>query len=552
MAKPIEISFISDVRDVVRDTSTLAERFDEVSDALADIATVDTSDAADGLSDAEREAKDLIDTANKATREMKDFREAGEDAGDGLRTGARKGEDAVDDLRAKVRESFRSIGDDSRDAGDALGDSTRRGAREAGEGLDEFKDEANSTAREAAASFDGSADSIIEVFQEVSANAFAGFGPAGAAAGLAAAAGIGILISQLQGASEEAEETAGRVADLAREINEAGSLEDIDWTSRMADWGLEIQDNKEWWELWQDTAKTGLEQVRDLSQEAGLRFGDMFKGAAGDAQDAADALTEIEAQIKYVEEAATYTTDAYSGMQTMDPVSQGQLDALGELRDLAEQNAEELGRAEEVERLMAEAGIETAAAVEEANAALEEHAEHLRAVADSNIGAAESAINYQEKLASATETIATNGQVLDITTEAGRANQGALTDLASATLSHVDALIAQGDSTATVTSYTQAARDSFINAATAAGHTREEAARLADQYGLVPDSVDTWVQAHNVAQTEAEIDGVARPREAVVDLRVGTDHVTPWIQGYRPTIHADIVANSSVFQAMDD
>ncbi len=80
----------------------------------------------------------------------------------------------------------------------SLGKKTKKAAEEGKSGMDDFKQEANQTARESAASFDGSAESIVDVFQEVAANAFQGFGPAGAVAGLAIAAGIGLGVKAFE------------------------------------------------------------------------------------------------------------------------------------------------------------------------------------------------------------------------------------------------------------------------------------------------------------------------------------------------------------------
>jgi hypothetical protein len=104
--------------------------------------------------------------------------------------------------------------------GDDVGKHMDDGFKKAGDGADDFKEEAGSTAREVAASFDGSADSIAGGFQELAANAFAGFGPAGAIAGLAAAAGIGVLFAQIQADSEAAEE---RVSAMYDDMLESGN-----------------------------------------------------------------------------------------------------------------------------------------------------------------------------------------------------------------------------------------------------------------------------------------------------------------------------------------
>lgn len=128
------------------------------------------------------------------------------------------------DLKEETERTARAIEQEYRDSYRKMRQSSDDAYDKAKEGADEFKDEANSTAREAAASFDGSAESIADMFQEVAANAFAGFGPAGAVAGLAAAAGIGLAIGGFQDVQKAQEETNELAAEWAQRYIESGSL----------------------------------------------------------------------------------------------------------------------------------------------------------------------------------------------------------------------------------------------------------------------------------------------------------------------------------------
>lgn len=164
--------------------------------------------------------------------------------------------------------------------------------KEAGQGLNEFKDEAAGTSREAAASFQGVEDGLSAV-QEVAANAFTGFGPAGAAAGLAAAAGIGLLFSALQKSADAANATKDRVIALAGEISDAGGdVSKVDIVANIREWSREIADNKSWWEFWQKANTTNLEKVEKQARKAGVAFENLFEDS-GDPQVVAGHLKEI-------------------------------------------------------------------------------------------------------------------------------------------------------------------------------------------------------------------------------------------------------------------
>jgi hypothetical protein len=97
-----------------------------------------------------------------------------------------------------------------------------KGFDTAKKGMDDFKSEANETAREVGASFDGSAESIVGGFQEIAAQAGGAFGPLGAGVGLAAAGAIGLITTAIGEANAEAELAKERVADWANAFIEAG------------------------------------------------------------------------------------------------------------------------------------------------------------------------------------------------------------------------------------------------------------------------------------------------------------------------------------------
>jgi hypothetical protein len=236
-------------------------------------------------------------TANtrEAVRGAKDIGDALDDVADSLddvaRDGAKSGdklEKAFDDTRkanGKVERSFKDLADtakrESNTAGDALGKNVKRGADDAQDGIKEIGNEAASTAKESAASFDGSAASIGDAFQEVAANAFAGFGPAGLIAGVAAAAGIGVVSSTLEKGKEESEEFKAEIAELAAELIETGktggpALEYI--VDRLKDLATEGGD-----------AKTNLEDLSDVAKKSGNNYKDLAQAYAG----ASDELNKL-------------------------------------------------------------------------------------------------------------------------------------------------------------------------------------------------------------------------------------------------------------------
>lgn len=194
------------------------------------------------------------------------------------------GTDSTKQLARDFSEASDKIKADTAAAGRAVGDNISRGTREATEGTRALKENAGANAKEVAASFDGSAQSIVQGFQALGAEAFEGFGPAGMAAGVAAAAGIGLVAKVLSDAKEKAQETAQEVADVASELIDLGS------SSLGAD---QVNDKLK---TWASTAEDGKVKLRDLADEAtnaGIDFEDYARGLAGDS----DAIQRAYAQV---------------------------------------------------------------------------------------------------------------------------------------------------------------------------------------------------------------------------------------------------------------
>lgn len=246
MAGGIKISFLSDVREFLTGTKNIEGALTDVSEGLDDVAR-------DGQK-AEKSFKDTFDTVKR----------------------------------------------ESRQAGDDVGRNVKRGFDGASDGAKDFKDESAGTAREVAASFDGSAESVAGAFQEVAAQALQGFGPAGQAAGLAAALGIGFALKTFQEGAEAANALKDRVVELAQEISDVGgNLDDIDFAGKIRDWGLEIADSKSWFEPWQEEALTRFEELEVKANGLGLDMSNLFRGMSGSDADAARAsLGEIDTRLE--------------------------------------------------------------------------------------------------------------------------------------------------------------------------------------------------------------------------------------------------------------
>lgn len=521
----INIEVITDVGAAVAGVGTLADRYDDVSDTLKDLAVAGDNAGRDlerALEAGSDQARDFTRTAGRAENATEDLGDAGRTAGRELGRGLETAEDATRDLERRADAAFDAISDNARASGRSVARTQVEAFEEASEGAQEFGDEAQSTARETAASFDGSADSILGAFQEVAANAFAGFGPAGALAGLAVAAGIGIAVTKMQDLAEENDSAQEAVIELAAKFEEAGGrIEDVDYAGIIRDWGREVQGDN-WLTFWVDEAESNFQKYADYAKQAGVSTQDAVRGMKGTAEDSQGFLDGTTAEWERLTKViAAGTHETAQGGRVMNATAKDantKREALDELRKGSQENLDVTAEAIEIY------GIEKDVLGEVAQTA-EEAADAIKAKADATAQAAGAAMDvvtaendWIETLDQMTKDIATNGAQLDANTQAGRDNRSSLVDLAESANGYRDAAIGAGEGADAVTAKVQASRDAFIVAAEAAGYNGTEAAKLADSYGLIPGNVATQVAAYGTEETKAAIESIPAATDTTVTV----------------------------------
>src|SRR5699024_3527241 len=143
-----------------------------------------------------------------------------------------------------------------------------------------------------------------------------------------------------------------------------------------------------------------------------------------------------------------------------------------------------------------DAGAATSDATGEAQdqvSALQELQEQLSETANLLLGVRGSERDFEAAIDDASASVEEHGKTLDVTTEAGRRNEEALDRLAQSTHDWIEAL--PDDATAEqIDDIMGRGRDAFIETAESMGMGREEAEKLADELGLIPDFVETEVK----------------------------------------------------------
>ena len=117
---------------------------------------------------------------------------------------------------------------------------------------------------------------------------------------------------------------------------------------------------------------------------------------------------------------------------------------------------------------------------------------------------------------------------IDLHTEAGRANDRALRDLAASTLDFAASSVEMGGDVDEATARVQAGREEFVRQARQMGLTREAAERYADQLGMIPETVRTTLEASTATAYRALANYELRLRGLdgkVVTTRVVTEYL---------------------------
>lgn len=257
--------------------------------------------------------RDVIPPLEDAQKALLDLGKDGTKSGDKI-------EDALKDAQRETKESKKDIAklaaemEAAGKSGKRIGDGVKDGTGEAGEAVREFGDEAKQNISETFSSFRGEAEDLVQVVQDTFGGIVSSLGPAGLILGTAVAAGIGVAVQQGQNLAEAINDAKERAAELAAEIIAVdGDLTQISWADRVQEWGLAINDSREWFEFWQTEAKTAFDVAEEGAKATGVAFKDLVLAMSGQDVNRAekalgkirDQLVELEAQRKRTRDTGT-------------------------------------------------------------------------------------------------------------------------------------------------------------------------------------------------------------------------------------------------------
>ena len=317
-------------------------------------------------------------------------------------------------------------------------------------------------------------------------------GPWGIALGAA-----GSAVMYLAKQQQEAQQRTESYEQAIRATGDATQQMVEDLTSRGIGSDIPILD-------WFQETSVGAKTFTELLDDVGIKLSTFVSAAKGDA----DALDEVNGVI---DELGKGHGQAASQAATLQRALDEESDAFAKAKSNAalqdetmKQLNESSGEAAGSTLANADANGQLADSSEDAADAIGDLIDNLFELEGIHVSAYEAQTQLQDSIQSLTDSLAENGNTLDINTEQGRANRDALSGLASQAMDTAQAILEEGAATGDMTGATEQARASlenarnaFVNAAVAAGMTQEDAEALATQFGLTGGKADELASSIN-------------------------------------------------------
>lgn len=261
-----------------------------------------------------------------------------------------------------------------------------------------------------------------------------------------------------------------------------------------------------------------------LFANLGDAVGDAFSMISGGSKDAAGAVDDLSVilggTVRVVGLVIRGLTEAYGVLKApLDPVFR-LAKAMGLLGD-------EQTKAAETAPPVADGLGKIGASADQAVTPLMTMAEKMNLVSDASGNLYDSSINVEEALDNVTAAVKENGKSFDISTPKGRDNAKAFSSLAKSLISNYEAYVKVNGEGPKADGVMARNRQSFINAATAAGKSKGAAEAFATSLGLLPAQKSVKIDAKTAAAMEntREIKraiGSVRGANPAIDLRIAS------------------------------
>lgn len=317
MGKPIEISLVGNVRDLLGKTDDVEEALGKVSDSLDDL------------------AKDGDRAGDKLTDSLKDAQKATKDTEASFRDMARSASSSEDDITRKL---------------DLSNTERRKLTRET---VKEVGEEAKQNAAETFSSFDGSAQSFVQGVQGTLGGLVSSLGPIGIAIGSAGALAIGLVNGALEKSDQDSQEFRQHVADLTAQFITAGVTGHRSFS--------DIADDVKALATQTDTSKTSLKDLKSIAQTLGEPLRNVVDAYEKGGKPLDDLLAKTE-KLRKAEQARQQAAQEAAGDQNSSLGTLGQLtseynDKLDHVTSTLTTQRDALKEATNAQEIAAQAGL---------------------------------------------------------------------------------------------------------------------------------------------------------------------------------------------------
>jgi len=164
--------------------------------------------------------------------------------------------------------------------------------------------------------------------------------------------------------------------------------------------------------------------------------------------------------------------------------------------------------------------VELGASAEDAQKDVDSLAESIKGFGSAQLDVNATQRDFQAAIDEASKSLKDNGKTLDINTEAGRANQASLDNIAEKALAAAAAIVEQTKGQDNGTAAIQAGRDALIAQLAQYGITGQAAEEYANKVGLIPGNVTTTIGFSGI---DAALVEAARIRDALASIQRNVD-----------------------------
>ena len=269
------------------------------------------------------------------------------------------------------------------------------------------------------------------------------------------------------------------------------------------------------------TGSTRASVADTLQKEGVIKAYKELGGSAKDLVDASLGVEDAQRRVNYIIESTRRRMSENGDAVDRTGLSMVELSQdIAKVTDQVGKQDDAIAAAKTRHDELAEAGVNTgdaeddlASSIDDATGAVEDQSKALSDLIDSMskaygiiLSTRDAQRAFEDAIDSASASIESNGQTLDITTEAGRKNQAALDDIAKSGWNLIESMNNEKASEEELQATMATTRSAFIQAAQAMGMSQQEAEELADKLGLIPSNVNTNVTTTGTDAAKGQLD----------------------------------------------